>query len=189
MSEGERMRTIRSILLHGLAAAVGSTLFGLAFCGPRVLDHHDRDFQLVLLGMCAGLLLGTVRFCTLSQYAIGTVLVWVIHLLVAQSTTWPYWVRDATYVLGLSLAVLGSQLVLVRSGADTSRMKRSLLRVGALLVGYLAAYVSLSLAWDVRQLAARLPEHSQMGLLLAVGSVLGVEFGEAIVGRRRMGVA
>jgi hypothetical protein len=154
-----------------------------------VLHYHDRDFVLVLLGFCAGLLLGASRIYPFPKYFCVTLLVWAFHSFVAHSHTWPSLARDAAYVLCLSAAVFGSREVIVRSGSENSLMKRSLLRVGALLLGYLAAYTSLSLAWGVERLGVRIAEQGQMGLLLATGSVLGVEIAEGIVGRRRMGVA
>jgi hypothetical protein len=189
MGAGELMIKVRYILLHGIAAAVGAILFGLPYFRLNVFHYHNQAFQLVILGFFIGILIAASEASALPQYVVVTALVWLVHVLVVRSSTWPAFLRDAVYLAGLSAAAYGSQRILARAGGRVKRMGRSLLRVAALLVGYFAARVGLCLLWGVEDWAREVGFMGQLGLVLAVGSVVGVEVGKAIAGQRRMGVA
>jgi len=183
------MRQIRCVVFHGVAAAIGAILFGLPFFGIAVFKPHYAPFQFVVLGVAVGLLLGASLVVTIPQYIAVTALVWVAHVLVVGSRTWPFIVRDAAFVLGLSAAVLVSQQILARAGNQISIVRRTFLRAGVLFLGYVAAGASLYAAWGVENWTYQLGLYGQLGLVLAVGSVVGVELGQALAGRRRMGIA
>jgi hypothetical protein len=174
------VKKIRIIILHVLFATLGSILVGLVFYHLAVFQPRYAAFQFVVLGASIGLLLGCARFLPPRAFLVVPVVVWVLNSLVARSRTGRLLLRDAVFVLGLSAAAYGAERIAARARIAESELNRATLKILVLLLGYFAAGMILCLVSGARSLGMYASIYSQMGLLLAIGSVMGIELGETI---------
>jgi hypothetical protein len=181
------MTKSRGIILHVVAGTLGSTIVGLVFYQARVFDLHNAAFQFVLFGATIGLLLGCARRLSLRAFLVAAVLAWAFCSLVSRSSTWELLLRDAVIVAGLSVGAYAAMRLVALAKAAGSVAKRSLIRIAALVAGYLAAGMLLCIVWRAADAAAIARIYARMGLLLAAGTVVGIEVGEWVV--RRVGKA
>ena len=177
------MTKTRGIVLHVVAGTLGSTVVGLIFYQARVFDLHNAAFQFVLIGAAIGFLLGCARYLSLRAFLIATVLAWAFCALVARSRTGELLLRDAVMVAGLAVGVYAAERLVAVAKTAGSVAKRSLIRIAAVAAGYLAAGMLLCVFWDEANMGAYARIHARMGLLLAVGTVLGIEAGQWIARR------
>ena len=175
------MTKIRIVIFHVLTGTLGSILVGLVFFHLAVFQPRYSAFQFVMYGASIGLLLGCARVLSPTAFLVVPVAVWALNSLVAHSRTGRLLLRDAVFVLGLSAAAYGAERMVTRARIAGSALNRATLKILVLLLGYFAAGMILCLVSGVNDLGTHASFYSQMGLLLAIGSVMGIELGEGII--------
>ncbi len=82
------MKKIRIIILHVLAATLGSILVGFVFYHLAVFQPRYAAFQFVVIGASIGLLLGCARFLPPKAFLVMPVVVWALQFASGTLTHW-----------------------------------------------------------------------------------------------------
>jgi len=156
----------------------GSILVGFLLYGGRIFDSHLPHFQFVAFGIIGAVFYATLKYISLRAALVALLMLYIMQVITAGSTTFDWLLRDFVYVGGIGFAVHNF-------AAFTERELRGwrfgkFLALGLIMAIAYAAITSILCILTRTCIGAALFPSLIKGFLIGGGLGLGLEIAEIL---------
>ncbi|MBN2425528.1 MAG: hypothetical protein JXR46_03180 [Calditrichaceae bacterium] len=163
-----------SMIFSLITGTLCSVILGYLFAGKKILVPYNPDFQLLLYGLIGSLLLAILKFRSIKDFLIISIVIFIMELLTYRFSSVGIVSGRVVYMLGMAAALY---LFYIYFENSLSGIVIGKFIVLAGLLALIQSVVSL-LAWPVlgvHDFREYLLHQSFIGLLLGTGIGLGFE--------------
>jgi hypothetical protein len=178
------MTKTRAVVQAVISGTSGSIVVGVVFYGVHVFNVKMTAFQFVSFGAAISLLLGLAKVRSVQLAPVAFIVVWAFTSLLARSMSRDLLIRDGVFALGLTASAYLGQLLAGKPNVAASVWMRMAVRVAALWAGYFLAGMVMCVVVGVYTATYTL-YFVRTGLLLAAGTVGGIEVGRLVLSRAK----
>ena len=179
-------RNYLKVILSTLLGGACSIAIGFLFYHYTVFQWRYPGFQFVMFGLCFAFLFSMLEARTKTHFAALVIIILLLTIVASKSFKITSIIRDATYVVLLSAAVLAIHGMInkVLRGIFMYRIA-----VWGILftLGYIASAVVLHLIFKHELVLRGYPIYLKHGLLLSLGISCGIELSNLLTSKMQKG--